>query len=165
MTSSPTPDIFSTQPSQQRLNDTYDYDGSAPGNGRQQYQFTTSPPISAQSPYSPLNMNPSPLKMKPLRGSLPTVRLSSPPFHLVSLLFLSNGSTTRPLSPKTVLFHPTTTLIFRPRVVPPRWVISLPLPWGLPHPVRIPMTRLYPPPLSSRTYLSTSNAKLSLISS
>lgn len=76
MTSSPTPDIFNTQPSQQRLNDTYDYDGSAQGNGRQQYQFITSPPISAQSPYNPLNMNPSPLKMKPLRGGLPTVRLS-----------------------------------------------------------------------------------------
>ncbi|KAH0830283.1 hypothetical protein J3R83DRAFT_1648 [Lanmaoa asiatica] len=76
MTSSPTPDISSlslnTQPSQQRLNDPYDYDGSALGNGRQQYQFTTSPPISAQSPYNPLNMSPSPLKMKPLRGGLPT---------------------------------------------------------------------------------------------
>lgn len=73
MTSSPTPDIFNAQPSQQRLNDTYDYDGSASGNGRQQYQFT-SPPI--QSHYNPLNMNPSPLKLKPLRGALPTVRLS-----------------------------------------------------------------------------------------
>ncbi|KAG8217221.1 hypothetical protein J3R82DRAFT_5307 [Butyriboletus roseoflavus] len=76
MTNSPTPDMSSlslnTQPSQQRLNDTYDYDGSASGNGRQQYHFTTSPPISAQSLYNPLNMSPSPLKMKPLRGGLPT---------------------------------------------------------------------------------------------
>ncbi|KAI9568949.1 hypothetical protein HD554DRAFT_2021022 [Boletus coccyginus] len=76
MTTSPTPDISSlslnTKPSLQRLNDTYDYDGSAPGNGRQQYQFTTSPPISAQPLYNPLGMSPSPLKIKPVRGGLPT---------------------------------------------------------------------------------------------
>ena len=74
MTTSPTPDIsslsLSTQPSLQRLNDTHDYDG------RQQYQFSTSPPISAQSLYNPLNISPSPLKIKPVRGGLPTVRLS-----------------------------------------------------------------------------------------
>lgn len=172
MTSSPTPDMSSlslnTQPSQQRLNDTYDYDGSASGNGRQHYQFVTSPPISAQSPYNPLNMSPSPLKIKPLRGALPTVcpaRLTFLPSRPISLLFPSNGSITRWSSPKTVLFHPTTILIFRPLVAPPLWAILLPLPWLLPHLGRTPMTKLYPLLLSSRTYLSTSNAKPSLISS
>ncbi|KAH7909142.1 hypothetical protein BJ138DRAFT_1156024 [Hygrophoropsis aurantiaca] len=74
MTSSPTPDMSSlslgSQPSQQRLHDNYDYEGS--NNGRHQYQFSTSPPISSQSQYNPLAMNPSPLKIKPLRGALPT---------------------------------------------------------------------------------------------
>ncbi|KAF9228772.1 hypothetical protein BS17DRAFT_772493 [Gyrodon lividus] len=76
MTSSPTPDISSlslgSHPSQQRFNDNYDYEGSGIGNGRQQYHFATSPPIPAQSQYNPLNMSPSPLKIKPLRGALPT---------------------------------------------------------------------------------------------
>jgi hypothetical protein len=87
MTTSPTPDMSSlslnTQPSLQRLNDTHDYDG-------RQFQYT-SPPISAQSLYSPLNITPSPLKIKPLRGALPTVRPSPPRIHPVLLLFLSNG--------------------------------------------------------------------------
>ncbi|KIJ60600.1 hypothetical protein HYDPIDRAFT_177312 [Hydnomerulius pinastri MD-312] len=93
MTSSPTPDISSlslnSRPSQQRLHDTYDYEGST-GNGRQQqYQFSTSPPIPAQSPYNPLGMSPSPLKMKPLRGGLPTQWLDN------SVVIPDN----RPLSP------------------------------------------------------------------
>ncbi|KAG9318148.1 hypothetical protein JVU11DRAFT_221 [Chiua virens] len=75
MTSSPTPDIsalsLNTQPSQQRLNDSYDYDGLANPNGRHQLQFT-SPPISASSLYNPLGIAPSPLKMKPVRSGLPT---------------------------------------------------------------------------------------------
>ncbi|EGN96149.1 hypothetical protein SERLA73DRAFT_185740 [Serpula lacrymans var. lacrymans S7.3] len=76
MTSSPTPDIsslsLSSQPSQQRLHDTYDYEGNGSGNGRSQYHFQTSPPLSSQSQYNPLGMTPSPLKNKPLRGGLPT---------------------------------------------------------------------------------------------
>ncbi|KIJ17086.1 hypothetical protein PAXINDRAFT_167887 [Paxillus involutus ATCC 200175] len=75
MTSSPAPDIsslsLSSHPSQ-RLHDNYDYEGSGIGNGRQHYQFATSPPISAQSQYNPLNMSPSPLKIKSVRGGLPT---------------------------------------------------------------------------------------------
>ncbi|KAF8431795.1 hypothetical protein L210DRAFT_3415237 [Boletus edulis BED1] len=90
MTTSPTPDMSSLSlSSQQRLNDTHDYDGSAPGNGRPQYQFTTSPPISAQPHYNPLHMSPSPLKIKPVRGGLPTQ-------------WLDNSATVpenRPLSP------------------------------------------------------------------
>ena len=129
MTTSPTPDISSlslnTQHPQQRLNDTYDYDGPASGNGRQ-YQFS-SPPISAQSLYNPLNMTPSPLKMKPARGGLPTVRIPSAPFlSILSLLFLSNGSTTPYPSQKIVLFPPTTIPTFRPLVALPLWVISFP---------------------------------------
>ncbi|KAG2149299.1 hypothetical protein DEU56DRAFT_851567 [Suillus clintonianus] len=67
MTSSPTPDIasLSLNPQSQRLHDTYDYDQSA----RQQYQFNQQ--LSPQ--YNPLGgMNPSPLKMKPIRAALPT---------------------------------------------------------------------------------------------
>jgi len=74
---SPTPDIaslsLSSQP-HQRLHDTYDYDGSGSGNGRPQYQFSSSPSLQAQSQYSPLGMSQSPLKNKPLRGGLPSVR-------------------------------------------------------------------------------------------
>ena len=79
MTSSPTPDIALNTP-----HDTNDYDGLAQITARQQYQFSTSPPITAQSPYNPLNMAPSPLKIKPTRGGLPTVRLSL----LLSLHFI-----------------------------------------------------------------------------
>ncbi|KAF9234777.1 hypothetical protein BU15DRAFT_65410 [Melanogaster broomeanus] len=92
MTSSPTPDISSlslnTQPSHQRLNDNYDYEGSGIGNTRH-YQFATSPAISAQSQYNPLNMTPSPLKIKPLRGGLPTQWLDN----------FAVGPDNRPLSP------------------------------------------------------------------
>lgn len=75
MTTSPTPDLAALSlNTQQRLNDSYDYDGPVSANGRQQYQFT---PISAQSPYNPLNMTPSPLKVKPTRGGLPSVCIST----------------------------------------------------------------------------------------
>ncbi|KIK95861.1 hypothetical protein PAXRUDRAFT_11193 [Paxillus rubicundulus Ve08.2h10] len=81
MTSSPAPDIsslsLSSHPSQ-RLNDSYDYEGPGIGNGRQHYQFATSPPIPAHSQYNPLNMSPSPLKIKPARGGLPTQWLDNP---------------------------------------------------------------------------------------
>ena len=81
--SSSTPDLASqvatlslgSQPPQQRLHDTYDYEGNAGGNGRSPYHYSTSPPIPAQSQYNPLGMNPSPLKNKPSRAGLPTVRL------------------------------------------------------------------------------------------
>lgn len=84
MTSSP-PDIsslsLSSRPSQQRLHDTYDYEGNTGGNGRSPFQFSTSPPIAAQSQYNQLGMNQSPLKNKPLRGGLPTVRHFSPDLY------------------------------------------------------------------------------------
>lgn len=57
---------------QQRLHDSYDYEGSP---ARQQYFATTSPGnIAAQSQFSALTMGQSPLKAKPARGALPTVR-------------------------------------------------------------------------------------------
>ncbi|KAG5645047.1 hypothetical protein DXG03_007226 [Asterophora parasitica] len=88
MTSSP-PDISSlslaSRPSQQRLHDTYDYDGNS--NNRPQYHFATSPGIQAQSPYNPLSINPSPLKNKPIRSALPTQWLDN------------NSSDSRSLSP------------------------------------------------------------------
>ncbi|OCH95294.1 hypothetical protein OBBRIDRAFT_788487 [Obba rivulosa] len=74
--SSSTPDIsslsLSSQPTQQRLHDTYDYEGNNSGNGRPQYHYSTSPPIPAQSQYTPLGMNQSPMKNKAVRGGLPT---------------------------------------------------------------------------------------------
>jgi RNA recognition motif-containing protein len=89
MTSSPSPpDIsslsLSSKPSQQRLHDTYDYEGN--NNGRTQYHFSTSPPIPAQSQYNPLTMGQSPLK-KPLRAGLPTQ-------------WLDNAPDNRPVSPQ-----------------------------------------------------------------
>ena len=80
--SSSTPDLASqvatlslgSQPPQQRLHDTYDYEGSASGNGRNPYHFSTSPPISAPSQYNPLGVSQSsPLKNKTMRGGLPSV--------------------------------------------------------------------------------------------
>ena len=75
-TSSTPPDIsslsLSSQPSQQRLHDTYDYEGGG-GNGRTPYHYSTSPPIPAQSQYNPLSLGQSPLKNKPTRGGLPSV--------------------------------------------------------------------------------------------
>lgn len=74
---SSTPDIstlsLSSKPSQQRLHDTYDYEGSASGNGRTPYHFSTSPPIHAHSQYNPLGLSQSPLKNKTMRGGLPSV--------------------------------------------------------------------------------------------
>ncbi|KAG6879044.1 hypothetical protein C0992_005669 [Termitomyces sp. T32_za158] len=73
MASSP-PDIsslsLSSHPSQQRLNDSYDYEGNS--NARSQYHFATSPGIHSQSSYNPLGLNQSPLKNKPIRSALPT---------------------------------------------------------------------------------------------
>lgn len=106
--SSSTPDLASqvatlslaSQPSQQRLHDTYDYEGNAGGNGRNPYHYSTSPPIPAQSQYNPLSMNQSPLKNKPSRAGLPTVRMRavSPhrwPYNSLSIVESSNGSITR----------------------------------------------------------------------
>ena len=76
---SSTPDIaslsLSSKPSQQRIHDSYDYEGNG-GNGgaRSQYHYSTSPPIPAQSQYNPLTLNQSPLKNKTMRGGLPSVR-------------------------------------------------------------------------------------------
>ncbi|KAH9925268.1 uncharacterized protein B0H18DRAFT_877191 [Fomitopsis serialis] len=79
MTSSPsTPDISSlslaSKPSQQRLHDSYEYEGNSGGSGKSPYHFQTSPPIPAQSQYSPLGgLGQSPLKNRPvLRGGLPS---------------------------------------------------------------------------------------------
>lgn len=57
----------------QRLNENYDYEGNNNGNGRPQYHYSTSPPVSAPSQYNQLGMSQTPVK-KPLRGGLPTVR-------------------------------------------------------------------------------------------
>ncbi|KAI9067070.1 hypothetical protein FKP32DRAFT_1564539 [Trametes sanguinea] len=84
--SSSTPDIaqqvatlsLGSQPPQQRLHDTYDYEGNAGGNGRSPYHYATSPPIPAPSQYNPLGMNQSPLKNKPSRAGLPTQWLDNP---------------------------------------------------------------------------------------
>ncbi|KZT26328.1 hypothetical protein NEOLEDRAFT_1132370 [Neolentinus lepideus HHB14362 ss-1] len=74
MTSSPSiPDISAlslSQNSQQRLHDSYDYEGNNGGGSRSQY-FQTSPPIPGQSQYNPLGMNQSPLKNKSVRAGLP----------------------------------------------------------------------------------------------
>ncbi|KAI0085436.1 hypothetical protein BDY19DRAFT_996784 [Irpex rosettiformis] len=81
---SPTPDIstlsLSSRPSQQRLHEAYDYEGTASGNGRSPYHFSTSPPIPAQSQYNPLGgLSQSPLKNKTLRGGLPSQWLDNAP--------------------------------------------------------------------------------------
>ncbi|KAI0798084.1 hypothetical protein C8Q75DRAFT_801975 [Abortiporus biennis] len=76
MATSSTPDIaslsLSSTASQQRLHDTYDYEGTTSGNGRNPYHYSTSPPIPAQSQYNPLSLSQSPLKNKPLRSGLPS---------------------------------------------------------------------------------------------
>lgn len=87
---SSTPDIaslsLSSKPSQQRIHDSYDYEGNG-GNGgaRSQYHYSTSPPIPAQSQYNPLTLNQSPLKNKTMRGGLPSVCFFPPPCHFQSL--------------------------------------------------------------------------------
>ena len=104
---SPTPDIaslsLSSHPAQQRPHDPYDYDGLAAARlQQQQYHFQTSPAVVGQVSYNSLSMNASPLKNKPSRAGLPTVRLFSS--QSVRRLFLagpliffpcSNGSRTR----------------------------------------------------------------------
>ncbi|KAK1229080.1 Peptidyl-prolyl cis-trans isomerase pin4 [Marasmius sp. AFHP31] len=76
MTNSP-PDISTLSiSSQQRLHDSYDYEGGA----NRQYHFATSPGIPSQSQYNPLTTGQSPLKNKqPVRGSLPTQWLDNAP--------------------------------------------------------------------------------------
>ena len=111
MTSSP-PDISSLSlSSQQRLHDTYDYEGiTAISPNRPSYHFATSPPIHQPSHFNPLTtINQSPIK-KPIRSALPTVRSSlSLLFFLFFLIFFffffqqwldSNSSDSRSLSPQ-----------------------------------------------------------------
>ncbi|KAF5324860.1 hypothetical protein D9611_004536 [Ephemerocybe angulata] len=79
MTTSP-PDLstlsLSHRPSQQRLHDSYDYD---PTSANRQYHYATSQGLP-QSPYNPIaSMNQSPLKAKPLRGTLPQQWLDNTP--------------------------------------------------------------------------------------
>ncbi|KAJ3728876.1 hypothetical protein C8R42DRAFT_279190 [Lentinula raphanica] len=85
MTSSP-PDISSLSLSnqQQRLHDSYEFEGS--GGNRPQYHFATSPGLPIQSQYNPLTTGQSPLK-KPVRGGLPSQ-------------WLDNTSDSRSLSPQ-----------------------------------------------------------------
>ncbi|KAF8644130.1 hypothetical protein AX16_008658 [Volvariella volvacea WC 439] len=73
MTSSP-PDISTLSiSSQQRLHDSYDYEGNGGSAARPQYHFATSTGIPAQTQYSPLaGVSQSPLKPKPARNSIPT---------------------------------------------------------------------------------------------
>lgn len=125
MTSSP-PDIsslsLSSRPSQQRLHDSYDYEGNS-GN-RSQYHFATSQGMQA-SPYNPLtSMSQSPLKNKPLRSALPTVCivLISADYSLFSDLHTpSNGLII--ILRTVVLCLLTTTRTFLPLAVPPLWDI------------------------------------------
>ncbi|KAF9475675.1 hypothetical protein BDN70DRAFT_226723 [Pholiota conissans] len=88
MSNSP-PDIASltlnSRASQQRLHDSYDYEGNAVN--RSPFHFATSQGLQ-QSPYNPLNsIAQSPLKNKPVRSALPTQWLDS------------NSSDSRSLSP------------------------------------------------------------------
>ena len=127
MSNSP-PDIsslsLSSRPSQQRLHDTYDYDANSVN--RSQFHFATSQGLP-QSPYNPLtSINQSPIKNKPVRSAIPTVRF----FFLILLPFsppsFSNGSTT--LLQTVGRSLPTTTQIFLPLAVPLPWVILTSLP-------------------------------------
>ena len=166
--SSPTPDIASlslSSQSHQRLHDTYDFDGTGTGNGRPQYHYATSPPAPpSQSPFIPLSMNQSPLKNKPSRAGLPSV---CPPFfspviiivvnihYLHMLPLISNGSTVVPRTLTVALYLPRIFPLVEVRRLSHR---STPLRAFLK--VRIPKTRLYPPPLSSKTSPLMSNARL-----
>ncbi|OCH84136.1 hypothetical protein OBBRIDRAFT_808455 [Obba rivulosa] len=77
MSSFSTPDIsslsLSFQSTQQRLHNTYDYEDNISGNGRPQYHYSTSSPIPAQSQYTPLGLNQSPMKSKAQQYSPPWV--------------------------------------------------------------------------------------------
>ncbi|KAF8636500.1 hypothetical protein AX17_003315 [Amanita inopinata Kibby_2008] len=84
MTSSP-PDISSLSlSSQQRLHDSYDYEGNS-GNRSQYHHFAT---IHSQSTYNPTAIAQSPLQAKPVRSALPTQ------------WFDNNPSDSRSLSPQ-----------------------------------------------------------------
>lgn len=101
MTNSP-PDLSSLSlSSQQRLHDSYDYEG--PSGNRPQYHFATSPGIPIQSQYNPLTTGQSPLK-KPVRSGLPTVCPFFPLFSLILIdifkQWLDNSSDSRSLSPQ-----------------------------------------------------------------
>ncbi|KAL4061724.1 hypothetical protein J3A83DRAFT_4167584 [Scleroderma citrinum] len=79
------PDISALSPSSQStllqhpqrqpqcLHDTYEFDPSATKPARPSYPSSSSPQISSQSPYNPLDMSASPLKItSTVRGGLPT---------------------------------------------------------------------------------------------
>ena len=157
--SSSTPDIstlsLSSKPSQQRLHDTYDYEGNASGNGRNPYHYSTSPPIPAPSQYNPLGVSQSPLKNKTMRGGLPSVSLalSFSPCDALIPCRSSNGWTTASQWETPVPCPRTTIRTSRPLAVHPRCPMSSPpqSPQALP----VKTTRLYPPRSSSRTYHST----------
>ena len=164
MTSSPTPDIsllsLSSQPSHQRLHDTYDYDASV----RPQYHFATAPPVPpGQPPYNPLSMN-QPLKNnKTSRAGLPTVRLLFPPsshffFSLTHFIaIISNGSMAARLSLTIALFHLRIILTFP--LAEARHLFLTLMPRVFRPPIKVPKTRLYPRLLSSKTSLLMSNAR------
>ena len=79
-----------TQPSQQRLHDTYDFEGAAAGNGRNPCHYSTSS-IPSLSQYNPLGMNQSPLK-SPCRLVLRRSSISlSVLTTALSLIFPSHG--------------------------------------------------------------------------
>jgi len=105
MTSSPTPDLASLA-QQQRLHDSYDYEGkiSSLSPTKPQYHFQTSPPISAPSQYTPLAVGQLSLK-KPVRSGLPVVSLIAfdllpcPQTHPLSQQWLEASQDHRSLSP------------------------------------------------------------------
>ncbi|TDL27228.1 hypothetical protein BD410DRAFT_761905 [Rickenella mellea] len=76
MSSPAPPDMSSlsiSPSSQQRLYDSYDFEGNGAANARQQFLFSTSPAISGQSPYNNgLPINQSSLKSRASRAGLPT---------------------------------------------------------------------------------------------
>jgi hypothetical protein len=162
--SSPTPDIaslsLSSQPPHQRLHDTYDYDG----NVRPQYHFATTPHAPPSQPtFSPLSMTQSPLKNKPARAGLPSVRTFLFSYHCSLINSIckrshSNGSMAVPSILIIAPSLPPITLIF-PRAVVRRLSHTLMLPRAFLLPVRVPKTRLYPLRSSSKTSLLMSNAR------
>jgi hypothetical protein len=170
--SSPTPDIsslsLSSQPPHQRLHDTYDYDGTGTGNIRAPYHFATSPPLPpSQPPFQPLSMNQSPLKTKTARAGLPSV---CPLFfsHWISVFninyphmhsFCSNGSMVV-LPILTIALCLLLIILICLLVEARRLSHTSMLPQVFPLPIKLRTTRLYPRPLSSKTSLLMSNARL-----
>ena len=132
---SSTPDIgslsLSSKPSMQRFHDSHDYEvNDGDGGARSQYHYSTSPPIPAQSQYSPLTLGQSPLKNKTLRGGLPSVRfftVFSLPNHCLTER-RSNGWTIPSPPPITGRSLLTTTPTFLPPEVPPQRPRSTPPP-------------------------------------